>query len=133
MLWDSGLLPSLSLSGPPQNLPFSVPSVLVPDTFTWVTRISNSQGAVPAAVAMTEASGTTVGSFDTDWFGGPGQWTKDSAQNEARIYAVSVPEPSTLAVCAIAAASGLAVTSRRRRRQRESKLFSLEVLNPPCK
>ena len=113
MLWDSGLFRGLALLGPPQSLPFSVPSVLAPDTFTWVTKISNSQGAVAAAVAMTEATGTTVGSFDTDWFGGPGSWTKDAAQNEARIYAVSVPEASTLALCAVAAVGGLAVASRR--------------------
>ncbi len=130
LLWDSGLYENLPLSGPPQTLSFSVPSVVVPNTFTWVAQISNSRGSQQLAVGMVEATGTTIGGFDTDWFGGPGEWTKDQAQNEARIYAV--PEPSTLAILTAGAIALIGYGIRRRRVAKTAKPAAFDPQDAPA-
>lgn len=61
LLWESALIHRLIDSGAPFQYTFDVPSVLVPDTFTWTVQISNRQGNM-ARMGPSEYNPPTVGS-----------------------------------------------------------------------
>lgn len=103
LLWDSGVLNDLSYSPGLNVTSFSVPDILVPDTFTWTVQYSDSTETNNLGIAVYDpptvgSSGDWVWLFfpdpddpDSYWYGG------DPAANlGARVYAKSVPEPSTL-------------------------------------
>jgi hypothetical protein len=120
LLWEGPLLKMVKLTGGIDLIDFSVPMVLVPDTFTWTVQISNTD---PVAVGLPNFGPPTVGSSPANWFGDENTgWTKDPSSPypyEGRVEAVSaVPEPSTALL--LIAGSGLVlcgrVCSRTRRR-----------------
>jgi hypothetical protein len=115
-IWNSGLIDNVALAGPPQLISFSIPNIVVPDTFTWALQDSDSRGAVLMAVMRPLTTSATVGTFNNRWFGGPGQWAKvtnTTYQEVGRI--VTVPEPSTIALLGIGTLSLLAWAWRRSR------------------
>ncbi len=78
---------------------FNVPSILVPDTFTFTTAITHPS----STVGFVPANGTTTGTWDQTWFGSPGTFgalTNPAFQVEGRVIATdtqAVPLPSSLA------------------------------------
>jgi hypothetical protein len=100
LLWDGPLLQNVHLTGGIDLIDFSVPLVLVPNTFTWTIQISNTD---PVAVGLPNFGPPTVGSSPTNWFGDQNGWTMLSGDPfEARVIAVSaaaVPEPSSAFLC----------------------------------
>ena len=115
MLWQSALLNNVPLTGGNDLIPFPVPLVLVPNTFTWTVRISDT---TPIAVGVPHFHPPTVGSSpDYAWFGGPGSWTKLTGANPTNLMArvTAVPEPASAAVVVTPLfAAALARRSRRR-------------------
>jgi hypothetical protein len=109
LLWEGPLLKKVDLTGGIDLIDFSVPMVLVPDTFTWTVQISNPD---PVAVGLPNFGPPTVGSSVTNWFGDGTVWTPLSGDGfEARVEAVSaVPEPSTALL--LIAGSGLVLCGR---------------------
>lgn len=94
LLWQSPVLANVHLYGGVQLIPFDVPQVLVPDTFTWTLQILG--GSPGAAVGLVNAGPPLVGiSPNFDWFGGPDSWTKLQYSDwMARVEAV--PEPTSV-------------------------------------
>ena len=106
LLWDGPLLQNVHLTGGIDLIDFSVPMVLVPDTFTWTVQISNTS---PVAVGLPNFGPPTVGSSGSNWFGDGSGWTPLSGDGfEARVQAV--PEPSTALL--LLAGSGLVLCGR---------------------
>ena len=102
LLWQGPVLNDVPLTGGIDLISFAVPSVLVPDTFTWTIQISDSR---PIAVGLPFFDPPTVGSSPNyAWFGGPGIWTRQTTPNPAnlmsRVIAIqgggdAVPEPGS--------------------------------------
>jgi hypothetical protein len=92
MLWQSALFAGVPLSGGVQLIPFDVPQVFVPDTFTWTLQVS--QNSAGYAVGLVDADPPSVGSSPNyDWFGNSSGWGKIQYYDwMARVEAV--PEPS---------------------------------------
>jgi hypothetical protein len=111
-LWESPLRTGVPLTGGIDLIPFDVPMVQVPDTFTWTIQISN---AVPLAVGLPDFNPPTVGSSpDYAWFGGPGIWTRQTTPSPvnfmARVTAVAGPEgavPEPGSACLLATGMGV--------------------------
>ena len=98
MLWQSAILNDVPLTGGNDLIPFPVPLVQVPNTFTWTVRISDTS---PVAVGLPHFHPPTVGSSpDHAWFGGPGSWTRLSGANPTNMMArlTAIPEPASAAV-----------------------------------
>jgi hypothetical protein len=100
LLWASDLMQNVQLTGGIDLIDFSVPEVLVPDTFTWTIQISNTN---PVGVGLPTFGPPTVGSSPTDWFGNSTiGWTQLASDPfMARVNAepsAAVPEPSSVAL-----------------------------------
>jgi hypothetical protein len=95
LLWSSALRTNVHLSGAVEFVDFSVPSVLVPDVFTWTIQISNTS---PVAVGLPSFGPANVGTLLSNGFGTPPGWTLLSNSYGARISAASatVPLPTSL-------------------------------------
>jgi hypothetical protein len=107
LLWESPLLQNVHLTGGIDLIDFSVPMVLVPDTFTWTVQISN----IGVAVGLPAFDPPTIGSSPTNWQGDGTVWGQvPGSPYEARVDAVSVPEPSTALL--LLAGSGLVLCGR---------------------
>jgi PEP-CTERM motif len=108
LLWESPLLQSVHLTGGIDLIDFSVPMVLVPDTFTWTVQISN----ISVAVGLPAFDPPTVGSSPTNWEGNGTMWGQvPGSPYEARVEAVAeVPEPSSALL--LLAGSGLVLCGR---------------------
>ena len=108
LLWASAVMAGVSLDTTNQLISFIVPSVTVPDDFTWASSITNSS----AVVGLVPASGASIGTFVQPWVGSPGSWSTLPAnfETEVRITAgaAAVPEPSTFAVSALLVLTGVA-------------------------
>jgi hypothetical protein len=132
MLWQSSILDNYALTGGFDLIPFTVPSVLVPNRFTWAIQTTDYS---PVAVATNVFGPPTIGEGTPDyaWFGGPNSWTHVGRYNGvpmdlmARITASevvpdipdvpdvpSVPEPGTAILSSLAVAL-LACRSKRGR------------------
>jgi hypothetical protein len=108
LLWEGPLLKGVQFTGGLDLIDFSVPMVLVPDTFTWTVQISNTS---PVAVGRPGFDPPTIGSSPTNWQGDGTTWGQvPGSPYEARIEAVSVPEPSTALL--LLAGSGLVLCGR---------------------
>jgi|SRR6516165_10544230 len=112
LLWEGPLLQNVHLTGGIDLIDFSVPMVLVPDTFTWTVQISNTN---PVAVGLPNFGPPTVGSSPANWFGDDVKgWTQDTSSPyayEGRVEAVSaVPEPSSALL--LITGSGLVLCGR---------------------
>ena len=92
------------------TVPFSIPNVLVPDTFTWIT----SADSLIAGMATYDPP--TVGSsgdyywdrFDEEWWG---MWFENDPVANFGARVIAVPEPTTLALLVL---GGLSAIRRRR-------------------
>ena len=114
LLWQSALMNNVPLTGGNDLVPFPVPLVQVPSTFTWAVQISDTN---PVAVGLPHFHPPTVGSSpDYAWFGGPGSWTRLTGANPTNLMArvTAVPEPASAAV--VVSALLAAALSRRSRR-----------------
>ena len=94
-----------------------VPSITVPNTFTWAIQIGQ---ATPVAAGLPIFGSPTVGSYDSNWFEGPGSWTHAGGITNsylARITATSaaVPEPSSVVIAGVGALGMIGAWVRRRR------------------
>jgi hypothetical protein len=113
LLWSSAVMPGVSLDSVNTLIEFSVPSVVVPDTFTFTAAITNES----AAVGFVPASGASIGTFVQPWVGGPGSFSTlpSEFEIEGRVIAgTAVPEPSTILLLAMGLA-GAVVFKRFRR------------------
>jgi len=108
-LWYSGDINNVALAGPPQLVDFSVPSVLVPDTFTWIAQISNASGAA----SVSTISPCAVGRFLQFWLYEPGYGWFQMPNGEPTARILAVPEPSAFALLAAAAVGSLLFYFRR--------------------
>jgi len=98
LLWQSAV-ETINYPGGLSLLTFSVPDVLVPDTFTWTLQYDNTS-PIPPALALSAAP--TVGASDSGWFRGPSSaWTQETDTYMAQIQAV--PEPGTGALLSVGA------------------------------
>jgi MYXO-CTERM domain-containing protein len=117
LLWDSSVLQNVSLTGGSDLIAFAVPSITVPDTFTWAIQIGP---ATPVAAGLPNFGAPSVGSYVSGWFGGPGSWTPlPGALNLdlARITATTAvaPEPSSFVIAGVGALGLIGAWVRRRR------------------
>jgi hypothetical protein len=118
LLWQSAVKQNLALTGGNDLIAFVVPSVTVPNTFTWALQTGN---ATPVAAGLPTFGAPTVGAYVSGWFGGPGSWTPLPGSNNiylARITTATtaVPEPSTYALAGVMGAVGLIGAWMRRKR-----------------
>lgn len=89
LLWYSSAL-TVPLSGGAQLVSFSVPQVLVPDTFTWTLQVITN--TIPAVGPVDGGTPTIGSSPNFFWFGHPGSWGE--AQYPALMARIeAVPEP----------------------------------------
>ena len=111
LLWQ-GNVRSVPLNGGIDVVPFVVPDVLVPDTFTWTLQYGNLPLTLPLFGPASIGS-----SPDFFWFGGPGSWTifPHGGDLEARITAEQVPEPSAISSLTLGLACSIGLLSRQRR------------------
>jgi PEP-CTERM motif len=120
LLWESAVL-SAAINADNSLIAFLVPSVLVPDTFTFTALITNRSGNFGDAPGNSASTGTFVAA----WFElAPGVWTSlpPIFGIEARVVAQPVPEPSTLGLLVLGA---VALTGVRRRCRMTSSISSL--------
>jgi hypothetical protein len=118
-LWSSGTFSGMSHVQGLQTYSFAVPSVVVPNTFTWTVALANragSTGDIGPALADPPAVGSSANYF---WYrNGSGGWNSTGwggspvANFGARITAAPVPEPASLSVLGLGAIAAI----RRRRR-----------------
>jgi hypothetical protein len=93
LLWSGPVKTNVPLTSGIDLVDFSVPAVLVPNTFTWTVQISNTS---PVAAGLPTFAPPTVGSADGDWFGDGSTWTQLPGDPfEARVLATSTPEPGS--------------------------------------
>lgn len=120
LLWESEIQNHVDLPGANQFVPFVVPDVLVPNTFTWAIQISNAVPAVGMVSVGTPSIGTSTG---IGWFGGPADWGQDSGNDGAYLLVriSAVPEPSSLAQAGIASLIGLILWARKPRQAKVPK------------
>jgi PEP-CTERM motif len=114
LLWQSAVMLGVSIASINATIAFAVPSVLVPDTFTFTSAITNQSGNFGYAPA---GSGTT-GTFVTPWVGSPGAFASLPAVFgvEGRVIAesaVSVPEPATILLLVLGLAIVVVAEGRR--------------------
>jgi hypothetical protein len=115
LLWQSAVMSGVNLNTFNTLIAFSVPSIVVPDTFTFTASITND----PIIVGFVPSSGASAGTFDQAWVGQAGSFSPlpPSQAIEGRVIAsASVPEPSTWAILGTGLA-GVLVCSRVRRRK----------------
>jgi hypothetical protein len=124
LLWEGSEQAALSTGN--NLVPFAVPGVLVPDTFTWTLQYGNLPIVLPSFGPATIGSSPEIA-----WFGGPGIWTTFGGSSlgridlESRVTAEEVAEPSAMSLLALGLACLLGAFSRRRRRLRVDSHIAL--------
>ena len=101
LLWSSAIMTGVSLSTQGNLIAFAVPNIVVPDTFTLTASITNPS----STVGWVPSSAATTGTWIQTWVGAPGAFgalTDPAFQVESRVIAgAAVPEPGSIALCAI--------------------------------
>ncbi len=119
LLWTGAVINNVAVNSQNLLIDLSVPSVVVPDTFTFAASITNATGVL----GYVPVSGSTAGSFIQAYTGSPGRFSSLTApyQIEARVVTASaaVPEPSSLALSALGLVATSLVARRRMSRKRE--------------
>jgi hypothetical protein len=113
LLWSSAVMTGVSLDSFNTLIEFSVPSVVVPDTFTFTAAITNPS----PVVGYVPASGASTGTFVQPWVGAPGSFSPLTPpfEIEGRVIAgTAVPEPSTILLLATGLAGAVAFKRFRR-------------------
>jgi PEP-CTERM motif len=113
LLWMSAVMTGVHLDSVNTLVAFSVPSVVVPDTFTFTSAITNAS----PTVGYVPASGATTGTFVQPWVGSPGSFSTltDDFETEGRVIAASsVPEPATLVLLSMGLVGALSFSRIRR-------------------
>jgi hypothetical protein len=106
-LWQSSVMVGVSINSKNVLIAFSVPSVTVPDTFTWASAITNPS----VVIGFEPATGATTGTFVQAWVGSPGSWNTlpPVFETEARIFSsllqAAAPEPSTAVLLVVGLAT----------------------------
>ena len=113
LLWQSAVMTGVSFNSTNFLVVFSVPSVVVPDTFTLTGALTNQS----SNVGYVPASGATTGTFDQAWVGSPATWfaLDPVFEVEGRVIAGAVPEPSAFALFGLGLAGAVALRRSRRR------------------
>jgi hypothetical protein len=116
LLWQSSVMSHVLINGDNTLIAFSVPSVIVPDTFTWTSAITNAS----RPMGWAPGSGATTGVFDRVVEGMPGSWgfIEPDFETQARVFASAVPEPASCSLLIVGAA-GAALSRRCRRLARK--------------
>jgi hypothetical protein len=114
LLWMSAVMTGVNVNSVNTLVAFSVPSVVVPDTFTFTAAITNAS----QAVGFVPASGATTGTFGQAWVGSSGSFSTltDDFETEGRVIAMgsSVPEPATLVLLSMGLVGALGFSRIRR-------------------
>jgi hypothetical protein len=97
LLWSSAVMTGVSISASGTLFAYTVPNIVVPNTFTWTSSIAGvgSIGYVPAGPP-------TRGSWVQSWDGSPGAFqalTDPGFEIESRV--VTVPEPTSLVLAGL--------------------------------
>jgi hypothetical protein len=113
LLWSSSILTNVSITSTDQLVSFAVPSIVVPDSFTFTSSTTNTTG-----VFYVPATGASVGTFDQAWVGSPGAFSTLTGvfETEAQVItgSVAVPEPSSVALVLAGLVATLALRRIRR-------------------
>jgi hypothetical protein len=117
------VMASVSINTNNAAIAFIVPSMLVPDTFTFTASITNPSGNFTYA----GASDATTGTFVAPGFGGPGFWTSLPAifGIEGRVIAASVPEPSTIVLLALGLGVVIVIKRFKPAERRDARISNL--------
>jgi PEP-CTERM motif len=107
LLWQSAVMLGVSINSTNATVAFIVPSIVVPNTFTFTAAITNQSGNFGYA----PASGATTGTFVAPWGGSPGSWSSFAPVFEVEGRVITVPEPATLVLIGIGLA-GLGISRR---------------------
>jgi hypothetical protein len=118
-LWASSILTNVSLTGGYDLIPFALPDIAVPNTFTWTLQTG---AATPVAAGLPAFDAPATGTVLHAWFGVPGTWISLDANGihshyMARISTTSitaVPESGTLLPLAGILLSGATILYRRK-------------------
>ncbi|APW64096.1 PEP-CTERM sorting domain-containing protein [Paludisphaera borealis] len=112
LLWQSAVMTGVAINSTNTLIAFSVPSVVVPDTFTFTGAITNASGNLGYVPAV----GAAIGAFNQAWVGSPGAWSTLPSvfEIEARVISQAVPEPSSMALLSVGV-FGLIAAGRRRK------------------
>lgn len=76
-------------------LTYALPNIAVPSQFTWAIQYSNYSNQL-APPALPTANAPTIGTYDTEWFGGPADWSQSDSIFVAQIVGVPEPGPGVL-------------------------------------
>ena len=115
LLWQSSVMTGVTINSTNDLIAFTVPSVVVPDTFTWTSTITNATGVL----GYVPGTGATTGTFDAPWVGSPGSFSSLDPvfETQGRVVAGAVPEPASCSLLLVGLA-GAAVRKRFRRTAR---------------
>ena len=115
-------------------LTYAVPDIAVPNQFTWAIQYANYSNPL-APPALPTANAPAIGTYDTEWFAGPGDWGKSNSIFEAQIIAVPEPGPGILFLCGTLALWLVAISRRllAASHRARAKVFSNETASIDCR
>ena len=111
LLWESAVVDAVIINSNHTVVAFSVPSILVPTTFTATASITDQVGNFGYAAA----TGANIGTFVSAWIGSPGAWIAipPAFEIETRVLAMPVSEPSTPVLALLALVVCISINRKR--------------------